>query len=284
MKMQRAMEWSVVDYINTSHPNFIGGNKAVEVASHQVRSNRLASPTSRQRDGVDSDAVAVSGSNRRSNAIVARSPSNGISVDQASIFLCSLQRFYTTLGDLLTSTLSIVCVSRSCLKQGVRSVADVNGNGSSGSERGSNWRIASFFRGREVHNPAVDISRSNTGEEIINHKEHVSSIIHLREPPLSLNSSEMHSEHEAEALAVTKQLLESYYSIVREKIQDSVPKAIMHFLLLDELLIEAATVEREGSFMSMTTTRVSFWSMDVIVSKSEENTKGSIRVRLTKKL
>ncbi|KVI08642.1 Dynamin [Cynara cardunculus var. scolymus] len=196
MKMQRAMEWSVVDYINTSHPNFIGGNKAVEVASHQVRSNRLASPTSRQRDGVDSDAVAVSGSNRRSNAIVARAPSNGISVDP-----------------------------------GVRSVADVNGNGSSGSERGSNWRIASFFRGREVHNPAVDISRSNTGEEIINHKEHVSSIIHLREPPLSLNSSEMHSEHEAEALAVTKQLLESYYSIVREKIQDSVPKAIMHFLV-----------------------------------------------------
>lgn len=209
-----------VDYINTSHPNFIGGNKAVEVASHQVRSNRLASPTSRQRDGADSDAVAVSGSNRRSNTIVARSPSNGIVVDQ-----------------------------------GVRSVADINGNGSSGGERGSNWRIASFFRGREVHNPAVNISRSNSGDEILNHKEHASSIIHLREPPLSLNSSEMHSEHEAEALAVTKQLLESYYTIVRKKVQDSVPKAIMHFLVnhtkreLCNVLIE--NLYRESLFQKL---------------------------------
>ena len=46
-----------------------------------------------------------------------------------------------------------------------------------------------------------------------------------------LNSSQMQSEEEAVAVAVTKLLLESYYNIVSKKIQDAVPKAIMHFLV-----------------------------------------------------
>ncbi|MFS7954629.1 putative dynamin central domain, dynamin, GTPase region, GTPase effector domain, Dynamin superfamily [Helianthus anomalus] len=206
------------DFINTSHPKFIGGNKAVEVASNQLRTYRLSSP--RTRDGVDSDAVSVSGSNRISNAIVARSHTNGIVSDQ-----------------------------------GVRSVADVEKNGSPGSERGSNWSISSFFRAREVHNPSVNISRSNSDHATLNHKEHASSIIHLREPPLMLNSSDIHSEHEAMALAVTKLLLESYYTIVRKNIQDSVPKAIMHFMVnrtkreLRNVLIE--NLYREGLFQKL---------------------------------
>ncbi|XP_076906516.1 dynamin-related protein 3A-like [Bidens hawaiensis] len=182
------------DFINTSHPKFIGGNKAVEVASNQLRTYRLTSP--RSRDGVDSDAVSVSGSNRISNAIVARTLSNGIFSDQ-----------------------------------GVRSVAEIERNGSPGSERSSNWRIPAFFRGREVHNPEINISRSKSDHATVNHREHASSTIHLREPPLTLSSLEMHSEHEAMALVVTKLLLESYYTIVRKNIQDFVPKAIMHFMV-----------------------------------------------------
>ncbi|CAI9300519.1 unnamed protein product [Lactuca saligna] len=38
-----------IDHINTSHPNFIGGNQVVEVASHQVRSCRMGSTTPRTR-------------------------------------------------------------------------------------------------------------------------------------------------------------------------------------------------------------------------------------------
>ncbi|KAI3518997.1 hypothetical protein L1887_07957 [Cichorium endivia] len=209
-----------MDHINTSHPNFIGGNKAVEVASHQVRSYRLGSTMRSPRDGEDFDGMVVSGSNRRSNAIVARSPTNGIVADQ-----------------------------------GVRSVADIERNGSPGGERSSNWIISSFFRGKEVQNRGIDVSGSNSENGIINHKEPGSSIIHLREPPLTLNSSEMHSEHEAVALVVTKQLLESYYTIVRKKIQDSVPKAIMHFLVnhtkreLCNVLIE--NLYRESLFQKL---------------------------------
>lgn len=36
-----------MDYINTSHPNFIGGTKAVEVAMQQVKSSRIPHPVAR---------------------------------------------------------------------------------------------------------------------------------------------------------------------------------------------------------------------------------------------
>lgn len=31
-----------MDYINTSHPNFVGGSKAVEIAMQQVKSSKIA--------------------------------------------------------------------------------------------------------------------------------------------------------------------------------------------------------------------------------------------------
>lgn len=38
-----------MDYINTSHPNFIGGSKAVENALQQVKSSRVPLTVSRQK-------------------------------------------------------------------------------------------------------------------------------------------------------------------------------------------------------------------------------------------
>ena len=38
-----------MDYINTSHPNFIGGSKALEIAVQQSKSSRAAIPVSRQK-------------------------------------------------------------------------------------------------------------------------------------------------------------------------------------------------------------------------------------------
>ena len=39
-----------MDYINTSHPNFIGGSKAVEMAIQQVKSSKIS--TTIQKKGV----------------------------------------------------------------------------------------------------------------------------------------------------------------------------------------------------------------------------------------
>ena len=50
-------------------------------------------------------------------------------------------------------------------------------------------------------------------------------------PPTILRPTEGHSEQEAVEIAVTKLLLRSYYDIVRKNIEDSIPKAIMHFLV-----------------------------------------------------
>lgn len=52
------------------------------------------------------------------------------------------------------------------------------------------------------------------------------------QPPTVLRPSEGHSEQESVEIAVTKLLLRSYYDIVRKNIEDSVPKAIMHFLVI----------------------------------------------------
>lgn len=50
-------------------------------------------------------------------------------------------------------------------------------------------------------------------------------------PPAVLRPAETHSEQEAVEIEITKLLLKSYYDIVRKNIEDSVPKAIMHFLV-----------------------------------------------------
>ena len=47
-----------------------------------------------------------------------------------------------------------------------------------------------------------------------------------------LRPSDTNSEQEAVEITVTKKLLRSYYDIVRKNIEDFVPKAIMHFLVL----------------------------------------------------
>ncbi|GFS43625.1 dynamin-related protein 3A [Actinidia rufa] len=121
-----------MDYINTSHPNFIGGSKAVEIAVQQIKSNRVGTLIPRQKDE-DPEKAPTSERSLKSRTILAR-PVNGIVPEQGS-----------------------------------RPVADVEKTISSGQE--------------------------------------------------------------ATEMAVTKLLLKSYYDIVRKNIEDSIPKAIMHFLV-----------------------------------------------------
>ncbi|KAG5548431.1 hypothetical protein RHGRI_013949 [Rhododendron griersonianum] len=118
-----------MDYINTSHPKFIGGNKAMEIALQQIKSNSVAASTS-QKDA-DPEKVPTTERSLKSRAFLSRS-GNGIVSEQ---------------------------------------------------------------------------------------------------PPTILRSSETRSDHEGMEIAVTKLLLKSYYDIVRKNVEDSVPKAIMHFLV-----------------------------------------------------
>ncbi|KAM7271390.1 hypothetical protein ACFE04_030604 [Oxalis oulophora] len=182
-----------MDYINTSHPNFIGGSKAVESALNSVKSSRVPFPLPKQKDGIEPEKAPASERSNKTRAILARQV-NGIIPDQ-----------------------------------GAKTVAEIEKATPSGS---SNWVISSIFGGSDNRGAAKEIStnRQLFGEQV-NSMEQAVSMIHLREPPTMLRPSETHSEQETIEIAVTKLLLKSYYDIVRKNIEDTVPKAIMHFLV-----------------------------------------------------
>uniref|UniRef100_A0A453JUZ7 Dynamin stalk domain-containing protein n=1 Tax=Aegilops tauschii subsp. strangulata TaxID=200361 RepID=A0A453JUZ7_AEGTS len=69
------------DYINTSHPSFIGGSKAIVQAHLQVRTARLPAMVVR-RDG-DADGPQDSERTRKSHALLGRTTGvNGIITEQ----------------------------------------------------------------------------------------------------------------------------------------------------------------------------------------------------------
>ncbi|KAI8554785.1 hypothetical protein RHMOL_Rhmol05G0123900 [Rhododendron molle] len=182
-----------MDYINTSHPKFIGGNKAMEIALQQIKSNSVAASTS-QKDA-DPEKVPTTERSLKSRAFLSRS-GNGIVPEQ-----------------------------------GARPVLHVERTTSSASTNGSSWGFSSIFGGTEGRVSMKENSTNMSFSEPVQSTEHAVSTIHLREPPTILRSSETRSDHEGMEIAVTKLLLKSYYDIVRKNIEDSVPKAIMHFLV-----------------------------------------------------
>ncbi|TYJ03289.1 hypothetical protein E1A91_A12G017800v1 [Gossypium mustelinum] len=184
-----------MDYINTSHPSFIGGSKAVELANQQIKNSRVPLPI-KPKDGSEPDKALTSERSIKSRAILARQV-NGIVADQR-----------------------------------VRPVADGEKLPSTGSTSISTWGIPSIFGGSDNRTSVKESSTNNKPySEPVHDTEHSFSMIHLREPPTVLRPSENRSETQAIEIAITKLLLRSYYDIVRKNIEDSVPKAIMHFLV-----------------------------------------------------
>ncbi|RYR65892.1 hypothetical protein Ahy_A03g011818 isoform D [Arachis hypogaea] len=55
-----------MDYINTSHPNFIGGSKALELAAQQMKNSRVSLSVAQVKDALDSDKGPASERNGKS--------------------------------------------------------------------------------------------------------------------------------------------------------------------------------------------------------------------------
>ncbi|GAB4847206.1 Dynamin- protein 3A [Ancistrocladus abbreviatus] len=207
-----------MDYINTSHPKFIGGNKALEDAQRQTRSSR---------DALESDLFQASERTSGSRAIIVRPAANGFIRSAANGVIN---------------------------EQGARANTDTERNQATGHTSASVWGISSIFRGSDNRTSTREVQRSSSHSEPVYSVEHASTIIHLREPPAILRSSEP-SEQEATEIAATKLLLTSYFDIVRKNIEDFVPKAVMHFLVnhtkreLHNVLIEK--LYREDLFDEM---------------------------------
>ncbi|KAG2319569.1 hypothetical protein Bca52824_012782 [Brassica carinata] len=185
-----------MDYINTSHPNFIGGAKAVEVAMEHVKSSRIPHPVARPKDTVEPDRTSSSSSASqvKSRSFLGRQ-ANGIVADQG-------------------------VVSADAEK------AAPTANGSD-----SRWGLPSIFRGSDSRAVTKENFLNKQLSEAVEEMSQNLSMIHLKEPPAVLRPVETHSEQQAVEIQITKLLLNSYYDIVRKNIEDSVPKAIMHFLV-----------------------------------------------------
>ncbi|XP_061363779.1 dynamin-related protein 3A-like isoform X2 [Gastrolobium bilobum] len=184
-----------MDYINTSHPNFVGGSIALEMATQQTKSSGVAAAVSREKDALESDKGSASERSVKSRAMLARQ-ANGVVVDQ-----------------------------------GVRAVSDVEKSVPSGNTGRSSWGISSIFGGGNSRMSMKENIASRPHSEPVHGVEQSFSMIHLREPPPILRPPESNSEMEAIEITVTKLLLRSYYEIVRKNVEDLVPKAIMHFLV-----------------------------------------------------
>lgn len=182
-----------MDYINTSHPNFVGGAKAVEIASQHIKSSKAPVPLGKLKDAGDSEKASASAVKTR--AILARPP-NGLIAEQS-----------------------------------IRPAADVEKTAHAGGAANSGWGISTIFGGSDNRTSSKESLAIKSFSENVHTLDHTFSMIHLKEPPSTLRPSETHTENEAIEIAVTKLLLKSYYDIVRKNVEDSVPKAIMHFLV-----------------------------------------------------
>ncbi|XP_074312808.1 dynamin-related protein 3A-like [Silene latifolia] len=183
-----------MDYINTSHHNFVGGAKAVEIAAQQIRSSKSPVSIPKLKDGVDLDKGSASERAIKSRAILPR-PANGVIMEQS-----------------------------------VRPAADGDKATHPGGANNSTW-VSSLFGVADNRTAPKESPMSKSFNEPLHTLEHSISMIHLKEPPTILRPTESHSETEAIEIAVTKLLLKSYFDIVRKNVEDAIPKAIMHFLV-----------------------------------------------------
>ncbi|CAN1192395.1 Dynamin-related protein 3A [Linum perenne] len=195
-----------MDYINTAHPNFIGGTKAVKMAEQQVISARAPPVISKPKDATEADKAPASERSLNPRSILGRAV-NGV------------------VGNGVVPP-----------DQRASQVADAEKVAPSGNLGGSSWGISSIFRGINTspRNTSEKSSTTMSYMEAVPRTDNVEktlSTIHLQQPPERLRPTETPSEQESIEIIVIKLLLRSYYDIVRKNVEDLVPKTIMHFLV-----------------------------------------------------
>ena len=99
---------------------------------------------------------------------------------------------------------------------------------STGNAYSRTWGISSIIGKWASPN---DCSANTALGETFHDMELLPFMIQLKDPPPILKPLETQIGCEAVEVIVTKLLLRSYYDIVRKKVQDFIPKAMMHFLV-----------------------------------------------------
>lgn len=192
-----------MDYINTSHPAFIGGNKAVEIATQHIRVSKPSVP----KDSLEwkESPGAVGGQGPKSRAFLARNPGAGVAADN---------------GLKSAST---------------RAEGSVSSGGttvqSKAASAGGNWGFSSIFGQNDTRMNGKDSVSYKVSNETVPNWDSTYASIQLKQPPSVLKAADAITDQESIEISVTRLLIKSYYDIVRKNIQDAVPKAVMHFLV-----------------------------------------------------
>eukprot|EP00250_Pteridium_aquilinum_P001030 c11216_g1_i1 orf=414-2930(+) len=183
-----------MDYINTSHPAFIGGNRAVEAAAQHNRVTKVSVP----KDPLEwkESPVSVAAQGPKSRAFLSRTPAAGVADN-------GLKSTHTR-SESSNSTAATV---------------------------GGNWGISSIFGGSDARMNGKDSNSYKSSNEPAPNWEPTFASIQLKQPPSVLRAADAVTEQESIEISVTRSLIKSYYDIVRKNIQDAVPKAVMHFLV-----------------------------------------------------
>ncbi|THG01233.1 hypothetical protein TEA_001787 [Camellia sinensis var. sinensis] len=189
-------------YINSSHPDFIGGKKAMEDAMRELRSSQ---------DDTNVKKVSTSERGQKSQVVQPKSVLTGVLPNQGT-HLQSNNDTPISVGNSSTKTWGI---------------PSIFGSRASSAESSANRSLNETVSGRSL----VETVSDRSLDETVSDMERMPSVIQLRELPAILRPSEAQTDNEAVEIIVTKLLLSSYYDIVRKNIQDFVPKAIMHFLV-----------------------------------------------------
>ncbi|CAI5520896.1 unnamed protein product [Closterium sp. Naga37s-1] len=218
-----------MDYINTSHPSFIGGSRAVEIILQQLREGKVS-----EGGGQGAAGAGASGGAMTTAAAGGGSPSTAA---VASVAAAAKQRVMLMRKEGAGQGQG---GQEQQQQQGGKQAATANGTVAD--KQGSSWGISSIFGGQERNRGGNVSSATALTPFPLASPEPMSapggsapnepaSTILLREPPSILRASEQRSAEEGVEIGVTRLLLKSYYDIVRKNIQDAVPKAIMHFLV-----------------------------------------------------
>lgn len=196
--MIRNMVACELAYINTSHPGFIGGNRAIA----QVLERRAAG--GEESSGDEAAQVGPTGRIKvpRAHPVVTSNEPAGLAA-AAKLTGRGMEPEVFNPEDLLATARAGKGLALTPRQEG--------------GEAPLGWFSNLFGRG------------GGAAEAAAEHTSPTEAL--LRRPPPTLRVPKAVSDQEEVQVEVTRVLVDSYFDIVRKNLQDAVPKALMHFLV-----------------------------------------------------
>ena len=165
-------------HVNTAHPDFVGGSKALRMAQQELKRRRGASASAGAGDDDDEE----------------------MSGDE---------------NDFGEDVLADVTQRNAMLKK-------------RDAKNKAKTALGRKLSGGSASSVDASVDKENDTKALYSHEN---GVVSLKEPPGKIQASEPETDEELLQVLVTRILLGSYFAISRGVLADTVPKAVMHFLV-----------------------------------------------------